>query len=186
MLSLTRNASLNNFTLILECCWLLRFHSARLRFSKNQSCKRRFARCLLRNRLEIGVPTFVSYRAGRCLIRLEVRLESLSFDTFAKSWNLHFWTFLTRPRSLRKRRTCVRSRARSFLVQTRPRNRRTWVRSRAQALFQSSLVVVAVVVVLVLVLVLVLVEVEVVVVVVVVVVVAVVEVVLVFVVVLVA
>ena len=37
-----------------------------------------------RNRLEIGVPTFVSYRAGRCLTRLEVRLESLPFDTFAK------------------------------------------------------------------------------------------------------
>ena len=45
-------------------------------FSKNQSCKRRCARCLPRNRLEIGVPTFVSYRAGRCLTRLEVRLES--------------------------------------------------------------------------------------------------------------
>ena len=47
-----------------------------MRFSKNQSCKRRCARCLPRNRLEIGVPTFVSYRAGRCLTRLEVRLES--------------------------------------------------------------------------------------------------------------
>ena len=47
-----------------------------MRFSKNQSCKRRCARCRPRNRLEIGVPTFVSYRAGRCLTRLEVRLES--------------------------------------------------------------------------------------------------------------
>ena len=47
-----------------------------MRFSNNQSCKRRCARCLPRNRLEIGVPTFVSYRAGRCLTRLEVRLES--------------------------------------------------------------------------------------------------------------
>ena len=32
-------------------------------FLKNQSCKRRCARCLPRNRLEIGVPTFVLYRA---------------------------------------------------------------------------------------------------------------------------
>ena len=47
-----------------------------MRLSKHQSCKRRCARCLPRNRLEIGVPIFVSYRAGRCLTRLEVRLES--------------------------------------------------------------------------------------------------------------
>ena len=45
-------------------------------FPQKISCKRRCARCMPRNRLEIGVPTFVSYRAGRCLTRLEVRLES--------------------------------------------------------------------------------------------------------------
>ena len=72
----TRNATFNNFTLPFGCFRLPRFRSARLRFSKSQSCKRRCARCLPRNRLEIGVPTFVSYRAGRCLTRLEVWLES--------------------------------------------------------------------------------------------------------------
>ena len=49
MLPPTRNTTLNNFTLYFWCFWLPRFRSD-LRSSKQQSCKRRCARCLLKLR----------------------------------------------------------------------------------------------------------------------------------------
>ena len=45
-------------------------------FPNKISCQRFCARSMPRNRLEIGVPTLVSYRVGRCFTRLEVWLES--------------------------------------------------------------------------------------------------------------
>ena len=73
-LSPTRNATLTNFALFLICFTPISFST--FAFLKKQSCKRRCTRCLPRLRLEIGVPTLVSYRAGRRLTRPEVRLES--------------------------------------------------------------------------------------------------------------